>query len=143
MGRLKSDPLVPGGVDEYLASCPVEARPQLNAIRAAIREVAPDSIETVSYFQIPGYSYPGYDYNGMFAWFSYKQPNVRLHVRPPVIQDHEADLKGYATTKSIVSFPLSKEIPVALVKVAGAGEYRGDEEQPRSSFGAATPAQQG
>jgi len=116
MGRLKSDPLVPGGVDEYLASCPIEAQPHLIAIRAAIREVAPDSIETVSYFQIPGYSYPGYDYNGMFAWFSYKQPNARLHVRPPVIQEHEADLEGYATTKSIVSFPLSREIPMALVK---------------------------
>ena len=116
MGRLKSDPLVPGGVDEYLADCPLEAQSQLNGIRAAIREVAPDSIETMSYFQIPGYSYPGYDYNGMFAWFSYKQPNIRLHVRPPVIQDHEGDLNAYTTTKSIVSFPLSKEIPMALVK---------------------------
>jgi uncharacterized protein YdhG (YjbR/CyaY superfamily) len=116
MGRLKSDPLVPGGVHEYIASCPVEAQSQLNGIRAAIREVAPDSIETVSYFQIPGYSYPGYDYNGMFAWFSYKQPNIRLHVRPPVLQDHEGDLTAYATTKSIVSFPLSKETPLDLVK---------------------------
>jgi hypothetical protein len=86
MGRLKSDPLVPGGVDEYLANCPIETQSQLNGIRAAIREVAPGSIETVSYFQIPGSSYPGYDYNGMFAWFSYQQPNIRLHVRPPVIQ---------------------------------------------------------
>lgn len=117
MGRLKSDPLVPGGVDEYVASCPIKAQSQLNEIRAAIRAVAPDSIETVSYFQIPGYSYPGYDYNGMFAWFSYKKPNIRLHVRPPVIQDHAGDLEAYATTKSIVSFPLSKEIPMALVKL--------------------------
>jgi len=117
MGRLKSDPLVPGGVDEYIASCPIESQSQLNGIRAAIREVAPDSIETVSYFQIPGYSYPGYDYNGMFAWFSYKQPNIRLHVRPPVIQEHEGDLTAYATTKSIVSFPMNQEIPLALVKV--------------------------
>ena len=116
MASMKSDSLVPGGVDEYLASCPIEARSQLNAIRAAIREVAPDSIETVSYFEIPGYSYPGYDYNGMFAWFSYKQPNVRLHVRPPVIQEHEADLRAYKSTKAIVSFPLSSEIPIALVK---------------------------
>jgi uncharacterized protein YdhG (YjbR/CyaY superfamily) len=117
LGRLKSDPLVPGGVDEYLANCPIEAQSQLNGIRAAIREVAPDSVETVSYFQIPGYSYPGYDYNGMFAWFSYKPPNVRLHVRPPVIQDHEGDLEAYTTSKSIVNFPLKKEIPTALVKL--------------------------
>jgi len=117
MGSLKSGPLVPGGVDEYIANCPTETQSQLNGIRAAIREVAPDSIETVSYFQIPGYSYPGYDYNGMFAWFSYKKPNIRLHVRPPVIQNHAGDLEAYATTKSIVSFPSSKEIPVALVKL--------------------------
>jgi uncharacterized protein YdhG (YjbR/CyaY superfamily) len=117
MARLKSDPLVPGGVDEYLADCPIEARSQLDQVRAAIREVAPDSIETVSYFQIPGYSYPGHDYNGMFAWFSFKQPNIRIHVRPPVIQDHVGDLKGYKTTKSIVSFPMAEEIPVALVKL--------------------------
>jgi len=116
MARLKSDPLVPGGVDEYIASCPVEAQSLLNAIRAAIREVAPGSIETVSYFEIPGYSYPGYDYNGMFAWFSYKHPAVRLHVRPPVLENHEVDLKAYKRTKSIVSFPLSEEIPSALVK---------------------------
>jgi uncharacterized protein YdhG (YjbR/CyaY superfamily) len=116
MASLKSGPLVPGGVDEYIAGCPIEARSRLNEIRAAIREVAPDSIETVSYFQMPGYSYPGYDYNGMFAWFSFKQPNVRLHVRPPVIQDHENDLRAYASTKSIVSFPLDEEIPMALVR---------------------------
>jgi len=116
MVSMKSDAVVPGGVDEYISSCPVEAQTQLNGIRAAIREAAPDSIETVSYFQIPGYSYPGYDYNGMFAWFSYKAPNIRLHVRPPVIQDHEGDLKGYSSTKSIVSFPLSGEIPMPLVK---------------------------
>jgi uncharacterized protein YdhG (YjbR/CyaY superfamily) len=117
VGRLKSDPLVPGGVDEYLANSPIEAQPQLSGIRAAIQEVAPDSVETVSYFQIPGYSYPGYDYNGMFAWFSYQQPNIRLHVRPPVIQDHKDDLTGLKTTKSIVSFPLGSEIPVGLVQI--------------------------
>ncbi len=85
-------------------------------IRAAIREVAPDAIETVSYFQIPGYYFKGYNYNGMFAWFSYKKPNVRLHVRPPVLQDYRNELAGYSTTTAIVSFPLRKEIPVALVK---------------------------
>ena len=78
--------------------------------------MAPESIETVSYFQMPGYSYKGYDYNGMFAWFSLKKPNVRLHVRPPVIQDHKKELANYATTKAIVSFPATQKIPTTLVK---------------------------
>jgi uncharacterized protein YdhG (YjbR/CyaY superfamily) len=116
MGKLKSNSLEPGGVEEYIAGCPKEAQAKLRKIRAAIRQVAPGATETVSYFDMPGYSYEGYDYSGMFAWFSYKKPNVRLHVRPPVIENHKAELAGYATTKAIVSFPADKEVPIALIK---------------------------
>jgi uncharacterized protein YdhG (YjbR/CyaY superfamily) len=103
-------------VDEYIAQCPDEVQGKLKKIKAAIREVAPDATERTDYFQIPGYSYEGYDYNGMFAWFSFRKPNIRLHVRPPVIQEHKKELAGYATTKGIVSFPAEKEIPIVLVK---------------------------
>ena len=103
-------------VEEYIEKCPEEAQDKLRKIRAAIREVAPNSAERTDYFQIPGYSYAGYDYDGMFAWFSFKKPNVRLHVRPPVIQEHKKELVGYATTKSIISFPADKAIPIRLVK---------------------------
>jgi uncharacterized protein YdhG (YjbR/CyaY superfamily) len=65
---------------------------------------------------MPGYSYEGYDYDGMFAWFSFKEPYIRLHVRPPVIQNHKKELAGFVTTKAIVSFPADKAIPVTLVK---------------------------
>ena len=116
MAKNKAKSIEPGGVDEYITKFPKEEQARLAEIRAAIREVAPDAIETVSYFQIPGYYFKGYDYNGMFAWFSYKKPNVRLHVRPPVLQDYRNELASYGTTTAIVSFPLHKEIPVALVK---------------------------
>jgi uncharacterized protein YdhG (YjbR/CyaY superfamily) len=105
-----------GGVDEYIGKCPKEAQVKLRRIRAAIREVAPGATETVSYFQWPGYSYAGYDYNGMFVWFSFREPDVRLHLRPPVVQDHKKELGGYKTTRAIVSFPKDEEIPIALVK---------------------------
>lgn len=103
-------------VNTYIVSTPKEAQNKLRKIRAAIREVAPDATERTDYFQIPGYSYEGYDYDGMFAWFSFKKPSVRLHVRPPVIQDHKKELVGCTTTKGIVSFPADKEIPIPLVK---------------------------
>lgn len=112
----KSIDIVPGGVDEYIARCPKEAQSKLRDIREAIQGTAPDSIETVSYFQMPGYCYEGYDYNGMFAWFSFKAPYVRLHVRPPVLEDSKSDLEGYKTTKAIISFPVNSEIPKTLVK---------------------------
>jgi uncharacterized protein YdhG (YjbR/CyaY superfamily) len=116
MSKNKPNFIEHGGVDEYIAQYPKEVQVRLNDIRQAIQQVAPGSTETVSYFQIPGYSYEGYDYNGMFAWFSFKKPYVRIHVRPPVIQEHKKELADYATTKAIVSFPADKEISITLVK---------------------------
>ena len=103
-------------VDDYIASCPKEAQAELAKIRAAIRAAAPGAAERTDYFQMPGYSYPGFDYDGMFVWFSFKKPYVRLHVRPPVIQEHKKELAGYPVTKAIVSFPMGKTISVTLVK---------------------------
>jgi uncharacterized protein YdhG (YjbR/CyaY superfamily) len=105
------------GVDEYIASCPKEAQCDLVKIRAAVRAAAPGATERTDYFQMPGYSYPGVDYyDGMFTWFSFKKPHIRLHVPPSVIQEHRKELAGYATTKAIVSFPKGKPVPVTLVK---------------------------
>jgi len=104
-------------VDEYIARCPKEAQGDLAKIRAAIRAAAPGAIERTDYFQWPGYSNPAVDYyDGMFAWFSFKKPHIRLHVPPPVIQEHRKELAGYATTKAVVSFPMGKPVPTTLVK---------------------------
>lgn len=108
--------IVTGGVEEYIAACPKVAQSNLKQLRSAIRQVAPDAHETVSYFQFPGYYYEGYDYNGMFVWFSYKKPYVRLHVRPPVLQDNKKALEEYPTTKAVVSFPEHGDLPIALIK---------------------------
>ncbi len=116
MAKKKSD-IKPGGVESYIAKCPKNAQATLKDTRAAIRQVAPDAVETVNYFQIPGYFYTGdYAYNGMFVWFSFKEPFMRLHVWPPVIKNHKKELAGYPTTTAIVSFPADKKIPVALIK---------------------------
>ena len=105
------------GVAEYIARCPKEARGDLAKIRAAIRAAAPGATERTDYFQMPGYSNPGIDfYDGMFAWFSFKKPHIRIHVVPSVIQAHRKELAGYATTKAIVCFPVGKPAPMTLVK---------------------------
>jgi uncharacterized protein YdhG (YjbR/CyaY superfamily) len=105
------------GVDEYIARCPQEAQGDLAKIRAAIRAAVPGATERTDYFQWPGYSNPKVDhYDGMFAWFSFKKPHIRLHVPPSVIQEHQKELAAYATTKAIISFPVGKPAPVTLVK---------------------------
>jgi uncharacterized protein YdhG (YjbR/CyaY superfamily) len=105
------------GVDEYIARCPKEARGDLAKIRAAIRAAAPAATERIDYFRMPGYSHPSVDYyDGMFAWFSFKKPHIRLHVPPSVIEEHRKELADYATTKAIVSFPSGKPVPTRLVQ---------------------------
>ncbi len=103
-------------VDDYIARCPSAAQAGLAKMRAAILAAAPGATERTDYFEMPGYSYQGFDYDGMFVWFSYKEPYIRLHVRPPVLQEHQEELADYPATKAILSFPMSKPIPVNLVK---------------------------
>jgi uncharacterized protein YdhG (YjbR/CyaY superfamily) len=103
-------------VDEYILQAPSELHDGLRAMRALIREVAPDALERTDYFQLPGYSYPGYDYEGMFVWFSYKKTNLRLHVRPPVLENHKVQTAGLKQTKSIIDFSIKNELPGVLIK---------------------------
>ena len=107
--------IVPGGVDDYILGYPKSIQDKFVLIRSAIRKVAPDAVETVSYFGIPGYCYEGYDYNGMFAWFSYKAPYVRLHVRPPVAENHLNELEGCKITTGIIGFPETVELSPPLI----------------------------
>lgn len=102
--------------DKYIANSPREMQGKMKELRAAIRAAAPGATERTDYFQWPGYSYDGYDYDGMFAWFSFKEPNIRLHVRPPVIQNHKKQLAGFATSKAVVFFTPDKSISMALAR---------------------------
>jgi len=102
-------------VDQYILQAPAELHEGLSAIRALIREVAPDAVERTDYFQLPGYSYAGYDYDGMFVWFSYKKSSLRLHVRPPVLEDHKGETGGLKQSKSIIDFPIDKALPAGLI----------------------------
>jgi uncharacterized protein YdhG (YjbR/CyaY superfamily) len=102
-------------VDAYIARAPPETRARLERVRAAIRAVAPDATELVSY-RMPGYSYPGYRYKGMFAWFGLQSRHIGLYVRPPTIENHRRELATYGRTKSAVHLPLDAEVPVTLVQ---------------------------
>ncbi len=103
-------------VDAYIARVPKDVQGKLREIRAAIRGAAPGATETTSYFQIPGYFYPGYDYNGMFVWFGLQTSHISLLLRPPTIQTHAQELAGYSTTKAAVHLPLEGKTPTPLIE---------------------------
>ena len=97
-------------VDAYIAAAPKEVQPKLREVRAAIRGVAPDAAESISYRM------PYYSYKGRLAWFGLQRAYIGLYLRPPITEEYRDELKAYETTKSAIHLPLDREIPVALVR---------------------------
>ena len=97
-------------MDDYISAAPKELQGKLKEVRAAIREVAPAAVESISYRM------PYYSYKGRLAWFGLHRGHVGLYLRPPVIAEHRKELAGYETTKSAVHLPLDGKVPVQLIK---------------------------
>ena len=102
-------------VDAYIAKCPKNIQRSLKEIRAAVLEAAPGAIETTSYFQMPGFFYPGYDYNGMFVWFGFAKSYIRLLLRPPHPRPRKGTRWIYYNEGSRTS-SVRQESPKILVK---------------------------
>jgi uncharacterized protein YdhG (YjbR/CyaY superfamily) len=99
----------PKNAEAYISAAPKAAQDKLREIRAAIREVAPAAVESISY------GMPGYD-KGRVAWFGLMKAHIGLYLRPPIIAEHKNELAGYETTKSAIRFPLDDRLPVSLIK---------------------------
>lgn len=97
-------------VDEYIAGAPDEVQGKLKEIRKAIKELAPEAEEKLSY------GMPYYGYKGRLAYFAYAKNHVGLYIPPPVIQEHAAELKNYVTAKATVQFRLDNKLPIVLIK---------------------------
>jgi uncharacterized protein YdhG (YjbR/CyaY superfamily) len=100
----------PKTVDEYIESAPKEIQGKLREVRAAIREAAPMAKESISY------KMAYYSYKGRLAWFAFQRKHIGLYFRPPIVEQHRAELAGYETTKSAIHLHLDRPVPTALVK---------------------------
>lgn len=105
-------------MSEYLESAPKEVQPKLREIRAAITEVAPDAIESISY-GMPFYSFRGE--SGFAARLCYfgllmSKKKIAFYTRPVFLEEYMDEVKKYLTTKSALQFPLDEPIPVQLVR---------------------------
>jgi len=103
-------------VEDFIAAAPTDVQSKLNEVRAAIREVAPDIIESISY-GMPFYSYRGETgINARLCYFALLKRSIGLYLRPPVIEDHKEELASYKTTKSAIQLPLDEPVPISLIK---------------------------
>lgn len=97
-------------VDRYIANAPKEVQGKLQMLRSLISKNAPDAEEKLSY------GMPYYGYKGRLAYFAYTKSHIGLYLMPPIVEDHKDELKKYETAKATIRFPLTEDLPVALIE---------------------------
>jgi uncharacterized protein YdhG (YjbR/CyaY superfamily) len=103
-------------VEEYIAATPKDVQPKLKQIRSAIREVAPDAVESISY-GMPFYSYKGEEgFKGRLVYFGLLKSSIALYMRPQDLEPYMGEVAEYMSTKSALQFPLDQAPPVPLIK---------------------------
>jgi uncharacterized protein YdhG (YjbR/CyaY superfamily) len=100
----------PTSVDEYIAHSAPEARPKLEALRAAIRELAPEATERIAY------GMPAYSLNGPLVYFAAHKGHIGIYPLPEAIEQFKERLAPYKKAKGSVQFPLDAELPLELIK---------------------------
>lgn len=102
----------PGNVAKYLSGAPRQSRSAIKTIRAVIKSALPaDAIETISY-KIPAVRYKG----KIVVWFAAFAKHCSFFPTARVIEEFRADLKGLATSKGTVQFPVGKPIATRLIR---------------------------
>ena len=97
-------------IDEYIATFPKNVQVILEEFRRAVREAAPNSIETISY------QMPAFKQNGILVWFAAFKNHVGFFPKVSAIETFKGELSGYELSKGTIRFPLNKPIPFDLVK---------------------------
>lgn len=103
-------PQKPATIDEYIASFPNDAQVVLEEMRAAIKAVAPEASEKISY------GMPTFYLNGNLVHFAAFTNHIGFYPIPTGLEAFKKELAKYKTGKGSVQFPLDKPIPLALIK---------------------------
>lgn len=97
-------------VDEYINSFPESTRVLLKEIRAAIREKAPEAVESIAY------KMPAYKLNGKpLVYFAGYKNHIGFYATPAGHSAFAEELSKYKQGKGSVQFPLNDPMPLDLI----------------------------
>ena len=99
-------------IDEYVAALPADQRAALQKIRKAIKSAAPRAEECISY-RLPAFRLDG---KPLVAFGATTNHCSFYPMSASTVAAHEAELKGYDTSKGTIRFPAAKPLPAALVR---------------------------
>ncbi len=98
-------------VDEYIHSFDGEKKSLLTEFRKRIKDLAPDSVESISY------GMPGYKLNGKpLVYFAAFKNHIGFFPTPSGIDALDEETKPYRTGKGTMQFKLDQPIPWDLVE---------------------------
>ena len=107
-GKTKTNPK---NIDEYLAALSDDKRAALESLRKAIRAVAPNAEECISY-DLPGFRLNGRLLVSFGAWAKH----CAFYPGAFPVAAHKDELKDYDTNKGTIRFQADKPLPAALVR---------------------------
>lgn len=99
----------PKTVAEYIASAPKDAQKKLKEIRSILKKAAPGATEAIKW------GAPTLAYKRILFAYAAIKGNISFMPTPPIIVAFKKELKGYATGKATVKFPLDKPLPKGLI----------------------------
>lgn len=100
----------PQDIDEYIAGFPANVRKILGQLRTAIRKAAPDAKETIKY------QMPSFTLNGNLVHFAVFKHHIGFYPAPRNDPEFKDELANHKGTKSSLSLPLDKPIPLDLIR---------------------------
>lgn len=101
---------VPENIDAYIAEFSSEIQPVMNEIRKAIREVAPEATEGISW------AMPTFKIKKILVQFAGFKNHIGFYPYPETIEHFKDELDGYKTSKGGIQFPYNKPIPIDLIR---------------------------
>jgi uncharacterized protein YdhG (YjbR/CyaY superfamily) len=112
-------------VDEYIALFDNNVQEQLQQLRQAIKEAAPQAEEIISY------KMPAYKQTGMLVYFAAYKRHIGFYPTASSIIKFMNEFTNYKTSKGAVQFPIDKPLPLVLIQKIVKFKVRENEEKAR------------
>ncbi len=97
-------------VSSYIKAFPESTQAMLQELRQLIFDLAPNAEETISY------GIPTYKLNKVIIHFGGFNNHIGLYPGATAVALFKGKLMGYKTTKGAITFPLSRRLPLDLIK---------------------------
>mgnify|MGYP000511474852 CR=1 FL=1 len=107
---MASDKQTAQNIDAYIARFPPEVQERLAAIRAVVRDVAPEAREAIKY------GLPTFVLHGNLVHFGAFKHHIGFYPTPSGLEQFKDELTQFKSSTGAVQFPLDQPLPLDLIR---------------------------